>query len=228
MSRWKAIAFDLDDTLYPEKAFVLSGFQAVANWAEQHLNIPSQQGYAGLIQLFDQGVRGDTFNRWLAIHHLPHEDFTARLVAVYRDHIPTLDPFADAVNLLETLHGRYRLGIVSDGYLVVQRNKLAALQLGHYFDAVVFSDEWGREAWKPSVRPFVAVLEGLGVAADEAIYIGDNPAKDFLGARQVGMTTIWVKRPQGEYSSNCPPTDHHMPHFTIGSLSEVLTIIEET
>ena len=39
MSRLEAVVFDLDDTLYPEADYVLSGFQAVADWAEVHLGI---------------------------------------------------------------------------------------------------------------------------------------------------------------------------------------------
>ncbi len=225
MSRWQAIVFDLDDTLYPERDYVLSGFRAVAAWAEAHLDIPAALGLAELQSLFEQGVRGDTFNRWLAAHGLASESLVLRLVQVYREHEPALTPFPEVPGLLASFRRRYRLGIVSDGYLAVQQRKLAALNLAHHFEAIVFSDEWGRRAWKPSVIPFQAVLQRLAVSAAGSVYVADNPGKDFLGARQAGMFTVWVRRPGGEYARSTPPTAHHAPHWTITSLLELESTI---
>ena len=74
MPAWQAIVFDLDDTLYPERAYVLSGFRAVAAWAAGELGLPVTQGFAELRRLFDDGVRGDTFNRWLESHGFQPDD----------------------------------------------------------------------------------------------------------------------------------------------------------
>jgi putative hydrolase of the HAD superfamily len=225
VNRWQAIVFDLDDTLYPERDFVLSGFRAVAEWAEAHLSIRCDQGYADLCKLYESGVRGDTFNRWLVTHNLLAAELLPQLVQVYRQHTPQLTPFAEVPALLDRLHSHYRLGLVSDGYLDVQRGKLTALGLGHYFDAVVFSDEWGREAWKPSVRPFQTVLQRLAVPASTAIYVADNPLKDFWGARQVGMFTVRIQRSGGEHSHRVPPTSQHVPDQTIQDLIELETLL---
>lgn len=219
MSRWQAIVFDLDDTLYPERDYVLSGFRAVAAWAEEHLGIQAGQGFAELKCLLEQGVRGDTFNRWLAAHDLVNDSLVQQLIQVYREHEPVLKPFPEVPALLDLLHRRYRLGLISDGYLVVQRCKLAALGLAHHFDAIVFSDEWGREAWKPNIWPFQVVLKWLGVVVFRTVYVADNPLKDFLGARQVGIFTIWVRRPGGEYTHLNPPTDRHAADLIVDSLN---------
>jgi putative hydrolase of the HAD superfamily len=221
VSRWQAIIFDLDDTLYPERDYVLSGFRAVAAWAEEHLGIQSEQGWAELRLLFEQGVRGETFNRWLAAHDRKHDGLVQRLVQVYREHQPVLTPFPGVPKLLDSLRRRYRLGLVSDGYLAVQRRKLAALDLADRFDAVVFSDQWGREAWKPSTRPFNAVLDRLAIGAAASAYVADNPSKDFLGARQVGMFTVWMRRSDGVYAHLSPPTAQHAPDLIISSLEEL-------
>jgi putative hydrolase of the HAD superfamily len=219
VSRWQALVFDLDDTLYPERQYVLGGFRAVAAWAERHLGIPSAQGYAELASLFEGGVRGDTFDRWLAARALSPEPLAARLVEVYRDHEPALECFPGVVEVLGSLRERYRVGLLSDGHLGVQRRKLAALRLAGYFDAIVFSDEWGRSAWKPSPRPFEIVLQRLGVEGPRGIYVADNPAKDFLGARRCGMGTIRVRRAGGEYASLDAPSLEHAPDRTIADLS---------
>ncbi|HDQ72085.1 MAG TPA: HAD family hydrolase [Chloroflexi bacterium] len=223
---WRAVVFDLDDTLYPERDYVLSGFQAVAAWAEAELGIPSEQGFTELKQLFDLGVRGNTFDHWLEEHSLPADDgLTPQLVRVYRAHEPVLTPFPEAPGVLASLRDNYRLGLVSDGYLAVQRRKLSALGLAPYFDAVVFSDRWGREVWKPSPTPFEAVLDRLAVEAPRSIYVGDNPLKDFLGARRAGMYTVWVRRPGAEYAHLEPPTSHHAPHCTLASLASLAGVL---
>ncbi|NLX10377.1 MAG: HAD family hydrolase [Chloroflexi bacterium] len=225
MNRWQAIVFDLDDTLYPERDYALSGFRAVAHWADSRLGIPAGQGYAELRRMFEQGVRGDTFNRWLAAHGVPADGWIEELVQVYRTHIPVLTPFPEVPALLAALRPHYRIGLVSDGYLDVQRQKFAALRLADYFDAVVFSDEWGREAWKPSIFPFVRVAQMLRVEPRRAMYVADNPTKDFLGARRAGLTTVWCRRAHGEYTHLEPPTDEHEPDWSIPSLAAFENIL---
>jgi putative hydrolase of the HAD superfamily len=215
---WRAVVFDLDDTLYPERDYVLGGFRAVASWAEGRLGVPAAEGFARLRRLYEEGVRGDTFDRWLAASGVTDRRLVGELVEVYRGHEPVLAPSPGVPELLASLRGRCRLGLVGDGYLSVQQRKLAALKLAPYFDAVVFSDRWGRQAWKPSTRPFQAVLRELGTDAGKAVYVGDNPNKDFLGARQLGMGTVRLRQDGGEYTHLSPPSDRHAPDHTVGSV----------
>lgn len=226
MRKWQAVIFDLDDTLYPERDYVLSGFRSVAIWAETRLGIPAAPGFAELERLFDQGVRGKTFDLWLASHHLEANRIIPELVQVYRNHEPNLAPLPEVAALLSSLKNTYQLGLLSDGYLEVQQRKLYALRLTHYFDAVVFSDEWGRDAWKPAVKPFAEILARLRTEAGASIYVGDNPTKDFLGARELGMFTIWVKLPEGLYTALEPPTPAHAPDLTLESLVELKPFLD--
>jgi putative hydrolase of the HAD superfamily len=230
MTKLSAIIFDLDDTLYAERDYVLSGFGAVANWASANLGIDLQAGYDTLADLYHQGVRNNTFNQWLALHlELPPESETAavtELLAIYRQHEPQIYAFPAAIELLPTLHTNYQLGLVSDGYLEVQQRKWQALGLDRYFEAVVFSDALGRENWKPSMEPFKLVLSKLGAEPTASVYIGDNPRKDFYGARQLGMKTIQIKRADAEYAYLEPPTADYRPDLTIESLDELLLALD--
>ena len=227
MRKWQAIVFDLDDTLYPERTYVLSGFQAVAVWGEEHLGILASEGFATLWRLFEDGVRGDTFNRWLAMHG-KSDDVVPQLVTVYREHQPRIVPFPDVPATLARLQEHFPLGLLSDGYLEVQRRKLMALNIANLFNAVLFSDELGRRYWKPSTRPFEVMLHRLGVQNPRnAIYVGDNPLKDFVGARQIGMGTIWIRRPGGVYSALEPRTDAHKPDVQLKSLEEMFSLFED-
>lgn len=217
MTPWHAVVFDLDDTLYPEKDYVLSGFRAVSRWVEQHLGIPAATAYSAFEALFGAGVRGDTFNRWVLSQALS-SDLVPTLVAVYREHRPSVRPFPGIEELLAKLERRYALGLVTDGYRDAQQAKLNALGLAHAFRAVVFSDDWGRENWKPSARPFLEVIRALGVAADEAVYVADNPIKDFHGARRVGLSTIWCRYSNGDYCHRAVPSSEHAPDAVVDTV----------
>jgi putative hydrolase of the HAD superfamily len=189
----RAIVFDLDDTLYPERDFVHSGFRAAAAWAETHVGVPRNQAFEDFFRLSaEENQRGNTFDRWLAGHGF-HAGHARHLIDAYRQHEPDIRLFPEVPGLLHRFEQESALGLVSDGYLDVQQRKFAALGLGGWFQAVVFSDQWGRKFWKPHPRPFECILERLGVAAGSAVYVADNPAKDFAGARRVGMATVRVR-----------------------------------
>jgi putative hydrolase of the HAD superfamily len=221
MKRLRAVVFDLDDTLYPEREYVLSGFREVAAWSEAHLDLAEESSYKELEALFLSGLRGNIFDVWLASHSLIEDSLISTLVRVYREHEPAIGPFPEIPSILQGLKAGYRLGLLSDGWLGVQRRKLAALKLSRYFDCIVFSDEWGREAWKPNVHCFNMLLERLAISAAEAVYVGDNPTKDFLGARKAGLDTIWIRRPGLLYTHLEPATADHKPNISITSILEL-------
>lgn len=226
MPPWQAIVFDLDDTLYPEEAYVHSGFRAVAAWGAEHLDVPATQGYIELERLFREGVRGRTFDVWLAGHGLSSDGVVGELVRIYRGHEPAIEPFPGASGLLERLAADHVLGLLSDGSVEVQNMKLDVLGLRRHFHAVVISDELGREAWKPSPRGFEVLLARLGgVPPERAVYVSDNPAKDFLGARRAGLRSIRVRRREGIYAHLEPEADEHAPDVEVGDFGLLEAIL---
>src|SRR5213592_4647719 len=88
--RTRAVVFDLDDTLYPESAYVRSGFRAVAEEAARRYGVSADEAYSELERLFEDGVRGNTFDRWLSARGIDGD--VADLMAAYRAHTPTIDP----------------------------------------------------------------------------------------------------------------------------------------
>jgi putative hydrolase of the HAD superfamily len=217
----EAVVFDLDDTLYPEREFVLSGFRAVALWAEQNMGIIFTDGYQELVHLFENSTHGRTFDLFLENHGLWSVSVVQEMVQIYRTHCPEIACFPEIPDLLIRLKKRFKIGLLSDGYLEVQERKLQALGLERHFDAVVFSDQWGKDAWKPNPRPFKAVLELLSTKAAQAVYVADNPAKDFLGARRAGMSSIRVRMKGGVYNTIEPETSDHAPTLEISNLSRL-------
>lgn len=200
MAKPVAVVFDLDDTLYPEWAFVRSGFTAVDHWLTAQHQVRGFFERAWRLHL--DGVRGRIFNRALELLQIPvTATLISEMLAVYREHTPAIEPYPDTLASLDALGAHFQLALLTDGYAAVQRRKVNALGLADRFAAVVYSVDLGREYWKPSPAPFLAVARMLGDATTPRVYVGDNPAKDFLGARSVGWRSIRIRRPDGEHAT---------------------------
>jgi putative hydrolase of the HAD superfamily len=103
--------------------------------------------------------------------------------------LPVLIP--GAAELLDTLRGQYRLGLICNtGRTPGTMLKIVLQRLGivDHFDVLTFSDVLGIR--KPDPQIFHLTLEQLEVPADRALHIGDNPSTDVLGARQAGMWAV--------------------------------------
>jgi putative hydrolase of the HAD superfamily len=221
-----AVAFDLDDTLYPERDFVRSGYRAVAEWAEAHLGLAAPIVQAELEALFAAGIRREVFDLWLEERGLDTARWVHDMVSVYREHSPHISMFADAAAMLQDLesHG-VRRGVITEGFRNVQESKLRALGLAEAFEVVVIGGEEARERWKPSRAPFEEWLQRMKVHAEESCYIGDNPAKDFRGARETGMRTMRVRRAEGLHAREEPPTPGDRPDMEVRDLDEAAQVI---
>jgi putative hydrolase of the HAD superfamily len=192
----KAVLFDLDDTLYPERTFVHAGFEAAAVFLAPIVERPSAVLLSRLEQLHDRDGRGRLFDTLLGELEVADEDRVLATAAVhaYRTQTPTLEPFPDAVTVLEDVRAAgMRTGLVSDGLASVQRRKLSALpRVGELLDVVVLTDELGPGFAKPSPVPFLVACRLLDMSPADVAYVGNDPRKDFTGARAAGLRTFRV------------------------------------
>jgi FMN phosphatase YigB (HAD superfamily) len=216
----KGIVFDLDDTLYPEKDFVFSAYRAVAEkvWLDHGVEIESS-----LRKIFNYGRRGDLFSIVLKEKNIIFDEaYVHSLVDAYRKHQPGIVPYTDIRILDDLKKQNFKLGLLTDGWKQVQAGKIKALKLEHFFDAIVLSDELGGpEFWKPCALPFEKILKLLELKPEDAVYIGDNPVKDFAGARKLGMKTIRIRRRGGEHEYAEAKDTQNMPDAEIESLGEL-------
>lgn len=221
MSALQAVVFDLDDTLYPERQYVRSGFLAVATWVGEHLRLGPDAVFAELWDLFESGVRGDTFDRWARAHALETKDWVPDMVRAYRTHHPEIEPYPGVPQLLRALRARFRLGLVTDGPPETQQLKLAALRLASWFDAMVYTGALGDGAAKPSPAGFIAVVGQLSVSAGAAVYVADNVRKDFLGARRAGMKSVRLRHADALRSTEEPQAPEYAPDVSVSGLNEL-------
>ena len=217
MPRYRALLFDLCDTLVhfdaerlplveianrPTRSTALAIHQALPGAP----SIPFEDFYAALLAVTDEIAAArerdhrevtshERFRRVLTRLGLEADlEVADRLVAAHMTRL------ADALvlpphhrNLLDALGKTHRLAIVSNFdhaptvYALLQRERLVS-----YFDAVVVSGELG---WrKPHRLIFDTALQGLGVSAEQALFVGDNFELDVVGAARAGIAAVWYTR----------------------------------
>lgn len=218
------VLFDLDDTLYPEMDFVRSGFRAVARYLSSRLAVPGDEVFRRMMEHLARDGRGRVFDSTLASFGAAPE-LVRVCVHVYRSHRPDIALFEDVLPTVRRLReSRARLGIVTDGMGAVQRAKIDALGLEPLVDAVVLSDVLGPLSSKPAGDAYRVALDLLGTPPEEAVYVGDNPAKDFLWPNAAGMLTIRIRR-AGQPQRGTGETPEHRARHEIGGLLEVLPLL---
>jgi len=112
--------------------------------------------------------------------------------------------FADTVPCLERLRARgIPLGLVTNGDARMQREKLARYALEPFFDVIVIEGELG--SGKPSPAVYHHALQALGARAEDTVMVGDNFEWDVAGARQVGMTGVFLDRAGRGIPLGAPP-----------------------
>jgi putative hydrolase of the HAD superfamily len=212
-------AFDLDDTLAPECDYVESGLAAAGALVDAAAPGGEPAG-AWLVALWRGERARDGFQRLVAVRGLDPDVWLPRLKDAYRAHEPTLRPRRGAVEALSALEASgARLALVSDGYLDVQRRKWAALRLPNSFDPVVFTDEMGRDHWKPHPWGFERVM-AAHPSARRFVYVADNPAKDFIAPNRLGWTTVMLRVADAIHPAEAARGDA-APAVTIASFAEL-------
>lgn len=197
----EAVVLDLDDTIIREHDYVLSGYAAVAAALSPALSVPESQLLDRLTEIYDGPNRSRAFNALLDPFGRP--DLVAACIDSYRCHIPRIGLTDSAEALLTQLLGQVPVGVVTDGPLVMQEAKIEALGLRDRGVKVICTDALGgRQMWKPSPAGLVAVLNDLGAPPRRAVYIGDNPHKDFLAASRAGMHSVRLRQP-GQLHASC-------------------------
>ncbi len=187
----RALIFDLDDTLYRERRFALSGFAAVAGYVGHTYGLPPGRAFAVLRSALAAGDRRGAFQR-LAEHVDAGPAFVADCREVYRRHAPRLRLSRVAAAVLRGVRRSWRVAILTNGTPGVQRAKIAALELAPMVDAVVYAHEIG--GGKPDPAVFLFTCARLGVPAERAVMAGDDPWCDVDGARRAGLRAIRIRQ----------------------------------
>lgn len=192
------VIFDLDDTLYPERAFVESGFRHIDDLLNRQL------GRSVVAEMMDRFDRREDVFEWV-LSQLPMPAVIGKdwLLQEYRSHLPRIRLAEGAKELLDHLRSlNVQIGLMTDGRSLTQRNKIKALGLQVYLDDILISEEFGSEKPDPMNYQFFAEKYPDG----SFTFIGDNTRKDFIVPAQLGWTTICLK---------CSGTNIHRQDFSV-------------
>jgi putative hydrolase of the HAD superfamily len=120
--------------------------------------------------------------------------------------------------MLDILHDRYPLAIITDAQSAYARSELHKVGLLGYFDPIIVSGDHGYR--KPDRRLFQFALDGMGVAAENTLYVGNDMHRDIYGAREAGLATVMFDSDQGQkVYRDC------VPDYTITDFRDLLEIL---
>lgn len=184
---YRAVAFDLDDTLAVTRRDRESLLRGAADAAGVALEFDREDYLQAHREHSGSDSRRPVFE---ALVDDPAD--AVALTRAYRDAIgDAIETVDGAEAALGDLAGRYRVGLLTDGPERTQRDKLRRLGWTDAFDAVVVTGGIG--APKPEPGSFVALADALDVPPSAVVYVGDHPDRDVAGAATAGMTPIQVR-----------------------------------
>ena len=243
------VVFDLDDTLYDEIEYCRSGFAAVAEFlagssgmsldfardacARTAAPACSAAGTPAAARIFDAlwgqftaGNRSKTFDAALDKLGIDYDrERIVELVGVYRNHVPTIALPPDSEEVLRKLRAKYALALLTDGFLPAQQLKVQALGIEEYFASIVYTEQLGRESWKPSPAGFEKILHDLGGRPENTVYVADNEQKDFIAPNRMGFATVQLLRPARVHTSALAGPGA-AAHHVISQISELPALVE--
>ncbi len=223
------VIFDLDDTLYDEIEYCKSGFAAVAEFLANTVSsmTETKRIFAAFREQFSTGNRTKTFNTALDELEIGYDDeLILELIEVYRRHKPKITLPTDSRDALCELSKKYTLALLTDGFLPGQQLKVQALDIEKYFKSIVYTEQLGREFWKPSPVGFEKILQSLKAKPENTVYIADNEKKDFIAPNKLGFATIQILRPARLHTSVCGQAGAAAQH-TIRQISQLSGLLEK-
>ena len=205
MPQLKAILFDIDDTLFSTTDFARRArANAVRAMIQAGLDLPEETVQRELDEVIAEFSSNYDHHYDKLLQRLRPPGIArqsralilAAGVAAYHDtKFRELAPFPDVVPLLAFLRDAGLVaGVITHGWSIKQAEKLVRLGLVPWLDprAIFISDDIGIS--KPNPKLYQTALKDLGLAPEQVMYVGDNPAHDVTPPRSLGMIAVWARR----------------------------------
>lgn len=215
------IGFDLDDTLYEERDFAISGYRAAALRLNELTDCDVEQCVCVMTEALDS--RDNPFDALQAT--MPDRPLPLpQMLEAYRNHKPDIHLDALVIDTLQTMHLHHTLCLITDGRSLTQRNKIRALGLERYFSAddILISEETGAD--KRLADNFLAMERRY--PNQRYVYVGDNPKKDFFHPNQLGWATVIVNDHGHNIHRQTSVDAAHNAQYRIASIAELPALID--
>jgi putative hydrolase of the HAD superfamily len=209
----RAVAFDLDNTLWDVGPVIVRAEQCLQEWLRKHCpRITERVSIEEMRAARERLARSEphnahdfTYLRLTAlVAHAREcgygEEAAERAFAVFFAARNELQPYADVQPALERLRTRYLLASLSNGNADLELIGLAPL-----FSISLNARQIG--AAKPHPRCFEQLARDLRLEPRNILYVGDDPFLDVVAARAAGLRTAWMNRSQAPWPPNLEPAD---------------------
>lgn len=193
----KAVVFDLDNTLVDFMAMKRQAIDAAIHaMRDAGLRLPVEEIRRRIDAIYEQrGIEfQNVFDQLLfdEFSKIDYKILSSGIIAYRRAREAALVPYPHVyMTLVELVKMHLKLAVVSDAPAREAWLRLCYLNFHHIFDVVVTFDDTGER--KPNPGPFRKALERLGVKPEEALMVGDWAERDVVGAKHVGMKTVFAR-----------------------------------
>lgn len=226
MKKYQWVLFDIDKTLLHfndsialQEVFSQHNFNFTENDFQHYQTINKnlwseyQRGLINLNQLYAQ-----RFAPWENQLQTPSTELNNAFLASIINHCALID---GAINVLDRLKGKAKLGVISNATSQFQHTRLEKTGIKNYFDLLVISEEVGIA--KPDPRIFNHAFTKMGNPnLQEILMVGDTLEADILGGINAGIDTCWLNM------ENKPASASITPHFEVSSLFELENLLSKT
>jgi len=203
--RYETIFFDLDHTLWDFKTNSLEaltelsgkyrlqerGVPSVAEFIEEYVVINERlwdEYGKGMID--KETLRFERFRLALKKYNINDEALSRNIGEDYTSIAPyKTNLFPDAIEVLEYLHSKYPLYIITNGFEEVQHLKMRSSKLDGYFSGIITSERSGYK--KPDRRMFGYSLKVANADPLSSLMIGDSLEADIIGAKESGIRQVY-------------------------------------
>ncbi|MCS7258084.1 MAG: TIGR02253 family HAD-type hydrolase [candidate division WOR-3 bacterium] len=197
MAKVKAVIFDLDNTLVDFMKMKDAAIDAAADaMIDAGLPLKKFEAIQKIKEIYqEKGIEyQQVFDQFLlnVLGEVNPKILAAGIIAYRRARESTLVAYPKVtITLLELLKRGLKLAVVSDAPRLQAWLRLCGLNIHNYFDVVVTLEDTNKR--KPDPEPFKKTLQLLNLQPNEVIMVGDWPERDIVGAKLLGMRTVFAR-----------------------------------
>ena len=209
----RAVAFDLDNTLWDVGPVIHRAEQSLHQWLREHCpRITERVSIEEMRAARERLARSEPHNAHdftylritaLAAHARDcgyREEVAERAFQIFFAARNEVQPYADVQPALQRLRTRYTLASLSNG-----NADLELIGLARLFSISLNARQIG--VAKPHPRCFQQLARDLRLEPWDILYVGDDPFLDVEAARAAGLRTAWMNRGHTPWPANLEPAD---------------------
>ena len=223
MNTYDWILFDIDDTLlhFDDLSGLTLMFSKLGiEFTKEHYQEYKVRNKAlwteyqsGKITL--SHLKSTRFNPWVLKTKLELELLNQAFFAAMTE---ICKPLEGAISLIQSLKNKSRLGIITNGFSVLQEARLTRTELKAHFEILVMSEHVGVGKPHPGIFEHALTLMG-NPTPSKVLMVGDNIDADILGGINAGFDTCWINPHKTKTKKDIKPT------YQVASLLELENLL---